>query len=473
MDSSKDVPESAEPSTGEVKKSWTDFLRKFKRFVFGVLNLRAGLDRQATVEGIKADVEIKGHGAWILACSILIACIGLSDNNIPIIIGAMLISPLMGPILGIGLGSGINDFELIKKSLINFGVAIFVGLLMSTLYFLLVPVPEVTQELLGRRSASTLAVAVALVGGLAGIIAGSRSYKSNVVPGVAIATALMPPLCTAGFGLATAQWDFFFGALYLFFINSVFIALPTYLYIKYMRFPLKEFVDPVRERKIKRIVLAFVLLIIIPSGISFYNITKNSIYEGNANNFIDWVDMDLSNTNSRMVYSELRNNGEKRVIKIGLMGEVIDDLSCNEWRNKMIDFHLEGIELEVIQSVDYLKDFQDIQQKTDLENRLFTENMVKRNELRIEELKSLIQKKSETTIDLSKLENQISVLFPEITSFSYADLITVKTDVQNDTIPTFYLDWESLSDVSESEITKAEEWLKVQYESHNINVVSQ
>ncbi len=217
------------------------------RFLKEVFSLTEGIDREATAEGIRADVNFKGHGAWILIAAILTASIGLSVGNIPIIIGAMLISPLMGPILGIGLAAGTYDFPLLKKSLTNLGIMMVIGIAISALYFLVIPIPEINVELRDRTQATLLAIGVAFVGGAAGIIAGSRSQKSNVVPGVAIATALMPPLCTVGFGLATLRWEFFFGALYLFFINSVFIALPTFLYIRYLKFPMKQVLDAAKQ----------------------------------------------------------------------------------------------------------------------------------------------------------------------------------------------------------------------------------
>jgi len=267
-----------EISTEEVKESYTSFIHLLWVFIKRTLSLREGVDRQGTVEGILHDVEFKGASAWILVCSILIACVGLGENNIPIIVGAMLISPLMGPILGIGLAAGTNNFELLKKSLTSFVVAIVLSLIISTIYFFLAPVPVITSELLSRKDATVMAIIVAFLGGAAGIIAGSRSMKSNVVPGVAIATALMPPLCAAGFGLGTFRFEFFFGAMYLFFINSVFIAVPTYLYIKYINFPIKEFLDPALEKKIKRYITIFILVIILPSGFIFYNVlTEGSV----------------------------------------------------------------------------------------------------------------------------------------------------------------------------------------------------
>ena len=195
---------------------------------------------QVTVEAIREGIEFKGSTIWILIFAIFIASLGLNTNSTAVIIGAMLISPLMGPIMGIGLGLGINDFELIKKSFRNLGVATIFSVLTSTLYFLISPLNEARSELLARTSPTIYDVLIALFGGLAGIVAMATKQKGNVIPGVAIATALMPPLCTAGFGLANGNMHYFFGAFYLFFINSVFIAFATTMGVKAMKFSKKH-----------------------------------------------------------------------------------------------------------------------------------------------------------------------------------------------------------------------------------------
>ncbi|WP_346860462.1 DUF389 domain-containing protein [uncultured Draconibacterium sp.] len=208
-----------------------------RRFLRSVLSINDGTDIPATIEGIKRDIGFRGPTAWILIFSIFIASIGLNINSTAVIIGAMLISPLMGPILGIGLSIGTNDFETLVRSLKNLGIAVSIALFTSTLYFIITPLTIEQSELLARTKPTILDVMVALFGGFAGILAGSRKEKTNVIPGVAIATALMPPLCTAGYGLATLKLSYFFGAFYLFFINSVFISLATFLVVRYLKFP--------------------------------------------------------------------------------------------------------------------------------------------------------------------------------------------------------------------------------------------
>lgn len=221
-----------------------------KVFLAGRFDLSEGkASEKETILEIKQNIVFKGANLWILIFAIMIASIGLDVNNTAVIIGAMLISPLMGPIMGIGLGVGINDLKLIIQAFKNLGIAVLISILTSALYFWISPLNEAQSELLARTSPNLWDVFIGLFGGLAGIVAGSRADKSNAIPGVAIATALMPPLCTAGFGLATGQWNFFFGACYLFWINSVFICFATIVIVRLLRFKNKEFLDTKQEKK--------------------------------------------------------------------------------------------------------------------------------------------------------------------------------------------------------------------------------
>ena len=229
------------------------FLRRYiyiKEFIKDVFDIKEGADPNGTISSIRQNVKIKGSNVWILIAGAMLASIGLDTNSSAVIIGAMLISPLMNPILGIGLSVGINDKELLTSSLKNFVIAIIASLVTSYIYFSITPLGEPTPELQARIKPTILDVLVALFGGIAGIVATSRKEKSNAIPGVAIATALMPPICTAGFGLATNRLNFFLGAFYLFFLNAVFISLSTYLIVKYLKFPVKTFATIQAKRRV-------------------------------------------------------------------------------------------------------------------------------------------------------------------------------------------------------------------------------
>ncbi|MGL5771494.1 MAG: TIGR00341 family protein, partial [Bacteroidales bacterium] len=263
-----------------------------------------------TIESIKKGVEFKGVNLWILIFAIFIASLGLNTNSTAVIIGAMLISPLMGPIMGVGLGLGINDLELVNKSLKNLGIATVFSILTAAIYFFITPLNEARSELLARTQPTIYDVMIAFFGGMAGIVAGSAKEKGNVIPGVAIATALMPPLCTAGYGLGTGQWTFFLGAFYLYFINSVFISLATYLGVQIMHFPKKEFMNPDRAKRVSRVVTTTVILTIIPSIWISYNMIGQSIFERNAENFIR---QELSFEGTQIVNKSVVTSGKKSI----------------------------------------------------------------------------------------------------------------------------------------------------------------
>jgi uncharacterized hydrophobic protein (TIGR00271 family) len=238
-------------------------------------------------EGLRAGVELKGTNLWVLMFAILIASVGLNVNSTAVVIGAMLISPLMGPIMGVGYGVGIYDSQLIKKSFRNLGIATLISLLVSTLYFLLTPLSNAQSELLARTTPSIWDVLIAFFGGLAGIIGATRSKNTNIIAGVAIATALMPPLCTAGYGLANGNWHYFFGAFYLYSINCVFIAFSSILIIWFLKIKHKQFVDDATELKVKRVLTTVVLLTLLPSVYLAVKLVKDEVFVSVANTFIN------------------------------------------------------------------------------------------------------------------------------------------------------------------------------------------
>lgn len=232
-------------------------------------------------------VPYRGTNLWILVFAIFIASLGLNVNSTAVIIGAMLISPLMGPIIGLGFSVGINDSQLLKKSIFNYFFAAGVGLATSTVYFLISPLNDAHSEILARISPNIYDVLIAIFGGFAGILAICSKQKGNVIPGVAIATALMPPLCTAGYGLATLKWTYFFGSFYLFFINTVFIALATLITVRLLKFPLVHLPDAKDEKRSRMLVWIVVLITLIPSIYFGYDFVQKNRFEQRANKFID------------------------------------------------------------------------------------------------------------------------------------------------------------------------------------------
>ncbi len=240
-----------------------------------------------TIENIKANSEMPGVSLWVLVAAIFIASLGLNINSTAVIIGAMLVSPLMGPIMGFGLGLGINDFKLIKKSVRNFVSAVIISIITSTLYFAISPVKEAGSELLARTSPTIYDVLIAFFGGVAGIIAGaSELRRSNVIPGVAIATALMPPLCTVGYGIASLDLSYAAGAFYLFLINSVFISLATFFIVRLLNYPRLRGTESGVNKRITWLITGITVLLIAPSIYLTYHIVKKYFYQQNSQTFV-------------------------------------------------------------------------------------------------------------------------------------------------------------------------------------------
>ncbi|RYG30098.1 MAG: TIGR00341 family protein, partial [Chitinophagaceae bacterium] len=276
-------------------------------------------------------VVFKGTNLWTLIFAMLIASIGLNVNSTAVIIGAMLISPLMGPIMGIGLGIATNDFDLMKIGAKNLLIAAVISILVSALYFYITPLHEASSELLARTNPSVWDVFIAFFGGLAGIVAGTRKQKSNVIPGVAIATALMPPLCTAGFGLASGQWPFVFGALYLFFINCAFICLATFLIVNHLKFRKKRFTTPEIKRRVVRYIWLTVIIATVPSVYLGYRIVERSIFENNAKRFIQ-QEFVFPRT---QVINRTFSTREPRKIELLVVGEELTDEQIDTLRSRV------------------------------------------------------------------------------------------------------------------------------------------
>ncbi|MBR4809340.1 MAG: DUF389 domain-containing protein [Bacteroidales bacterium] len=261
---------------------------KTTRFFKSLLNMSNYVDLDGAGVSIRQNIYFRGPNVFILACAIIIASVGLNVNSIPVIIGAMLISPVMGPILGFGFSLGVHDGQLLKDSLRNFGIMVGISILASTLFFVLSPLnPEHPTELLARTNPTIYDVLIALFGGFAGILENSRKEKGTVLSGVAIATALMPPLCTIGYGISILNLRFILGAAYLFLINSIFIALATYLGVKYLGYPIVADIPGSQKRLTGRAVAVVMLIMIVPSVFSAVEIIKDSNFKIHVAHFVE------------------------------------------------------------------------------------------------------------------------------------------------------------------------------------------
>jgi uncharacterized hydrophobic protein (TIGR00271 family) len=313
------------------------------------------------IRNIEEGIVFRGTNLWILVFAIFIASLGLNVNSPAVIIGAMLVSPLMGPIIGLGLGMAINDLALLRRALFNYLFAGGVSLATSTLYFLISPLNEAHSEILARTSPNVYDVLIALFGGLAGIIAIVSRKKGNVLSGVAIATALMPPLCTAGYGLATLKFNFFFGSFYLFLINTVFIALATLITARVLKFPLKHLPERKDELKAQRIVLIVVVLTLLPSLYFAYDIVQQNKFQERANNFI------LSEAIFPNDYLLQKNiDAKNKTITLTYGGQFIEKKEIEALKQKLSKYHLEQTTLEIRQGFAYLDVKKDNEQTSQL-----------------------------------------------------------------------------------------------------------
>lgn len=301
-------------------------------------------DRTQVIEQISQGVSFRGANLWVLIFAIFIASLGLNVNSTAVIIGAMLISPLMGPIIGMGLAIGINDIELFKKAWRNFAVATLISVLTAMVYFLVTPIDEAQSELLARTAPTIYDVLIATFGGAAGITALCTRGKGNVIPGVAIATALMPPLCTAGYGLATGNLLYFLGAFYLFFINTVFITISTFLGVRLMQFPRRTFLATEQQKRAQQIIGAIVVLTMIPAAIMTFGIVRKGISDSHVRSF---VKKELVQTGTQIISQEI--DRDSMVLNIVAVGKEIDTAKLNEATKRLAFYDLEDYRLNLIQ----------------------------------------------------------------------------------------------------------------------------
>lgn len=423
-------------------------------------------DEQLTVETIRNGVEFKGANLWILIFATFIASLGLNVNSTAVIIGAMLISPLMGPIMGVGLAIGQNDFELLKRSLKNYLVATLFSVITATLYFSFTPLNEVQSELLARTSPTIYDVFIALFGGMAGIVALSTKEKGNVIPGVAIATALMPPLCTAGFGLATGNLLYFLGAFYLYFINSVFISLATVIGVRVMHFQLKAFVDKEREKMVKRYIVLIALGTMVPAVYLTYGIVKETFYQSAANHFIS-KEMDFPDTQ----VLDRKVSYDTKEIRVVLIGKEVPEDRIVEARSKLKDYKLHNTKLVVFQGVNNsTADISNIRSMVMEDFYKNSEKELASQKQKIDSLEKIVQLHKETGMADMKIASEMKVLFPAVNTLAMTQTLKLNIEaVQTDTVTYVILGCEKAPSAAEKK--KMAEWLKTRTGAKKLKLI--
>ena len=425
----------------EVKKNVTGLLGVVKEFLTQLLDIKKDTNKEGTVEEIKNNISMQGHTAWILVFSILIASIGLNANSTAVVIGAMLISPLMGPILGVGLSIGINDIDTLRRSMVNLGVMIGLSLLTSFLFFSIPLFQEATSEILARTRPDVRDVFIAIAGGLALIVAISRpSPQTNTVAGVAIATALMPPLCTAGYGLATWNFSYFFGAMFLFTINTIFIALATFAIVKFLNFPMLKYINSAKRHRIARFASIVAFLILAVSIWQFYGLFRENQFKQTAHTFIN----ELKDQGVPIIGDGEKNiDYFKKTITIPLLGSR-DEKTKNEWKSRLAELGLEDVELILQQ-----EDDSEMRQQVENLQDLYTQNQkiitrrdesIKQKEDRIRLLESELSKFYSTQVPFKTISEEAKINYDGIEQMSYYKQI--KTDFNKiDSLTVFSIKW--------------------------------
>ena len=413
-----------------------------------------------TIASIVSGVDFSGAKLWILVLAIFVASLGLNTNSTAVIIGAMLISPLMGPIIGMGLGVGINDFMLLKRAFKNYLVATLFSVATATLYFLITPFNEAQSELLARTSPTIYDVLIALCGGLAGIIAlGSLSQRSgNVIPGVAIATALMPPLCTVGFGLATANWLYALGALYLYLINTIFISVATFIGVTLiMRFHKKEFVDKQREKRVKRTIMGIAIITIIPSVFITLGMVKEAMFNNRCKRFCTNV-VKVEGAHIISHTFDYKN----RSMRVVLLGEEADSAAINMMEKRMADYGLEETTLEIVQGTSNMK-AEDLSGRLHLEEKqtLALQNQVMEYEKTIREQRAELDAYAGAESHAKVLLPELRTLYPTIESVSTGrGVVCFKTDSVLADSTALIVSIRSMKRLPAAEQSKVEAWLR-------------
>lgn len=440
------------------KRKKNRFYRTVSLFLERRFNLHVDkANEQAVIADIKRNTEFKGANLWTLIFAIFIASIGLNVNATAVIIGAMLISPLMGPIMGIGLAIGITDFELLKKAGRNLLIATVISIATSSIYFWLTPLHEAQSELLSRTTPSLWDVFIALLGGLAGIVAATRKEKNNVIPGVAIATVLMPPLCTAGFGIASGNIYYFLGAIYLYFINSIFICLSTFLIIRFLKFPRKSFENELYKKRVFRYIFIIITITIIPSIYLTYRIVQKSIFSTNAQKF---VRENFNFKNSQIILRNYKYSTKEKEIDLLMIGHELSDSTIHALNGQLEKYGLYNTRLVIRQGLDARKEIDLAQIKASILEEAVTKDSIR------------FSVPEEVPSAYPDVTGELRALVPGLLRLSISDMVFTSPDTTaKDTVVVAIAFTEK--NTGSTERIKIERWLKERLTADSLKMIFQ
>lgn len=422
-----------------------------------LFNLRQGEENKDTVlKNVKASIPFTGSNLWILACAIVVASVGLNVNSTAVVIGAMLISPLMGPIVGAGFALGIYDFALLKKSLNNLLIATLVGLFVSFIYFFFTPFKDAQSEIISRTAPNIYDVLIAFFGGLVGVIAVTRVEKGNPIPGVAIATALMPPLCTAGYGLAIGNWIYFGGALFLYTINCTFICIATFIIIKFLDYPPVKQLNKSEEKRVHWIVYTLVLLIVLPSVFFAYRFLQEQQFKKQVKLFLSKEFEEKGNT---IIYQKTNYNTTPKKLELAFLTRKFTSDEIIRINDDLKKYDIRNTHLIIRQDSSFLasKKIRD-----DVENEA-----LKKNEIIVSELQKQLE---HYRLKSGNLFPEAKAIFPRIQSLSIG-----KQEVFTPADTTFFLPvafYQSNGQFPTTEQRKLRDWLKAKLSVDTIIVLN-
>ncbi|MEH6763802.1 MAG: DUF389 domain-containing protein [Aequorivita antarctica] len=463
----------ATPNEAEFEKVKLNTWESIKKFLSELFDIRSDTDRDATIDAVKKDISFKGHTAWILIFSIFVASIGLNVSSAAVVIGAMLISPLMGPIVGIGLSVAINDVETLRRSLINLGVMVFLSVLTAFLYFKLSPLTEETPELIARTYPTILDVLIAIFGGLGLIVAKTKSGTiASVIFGVAIATALMPPLCTVGYGLAIGNASYAGGALYLFSINAVFIALSTFIVSKILRFPLVRYANSKRRKRTAQIASLIAIAVMVPSVWLFIKLLDQQVFENKTKEFVKNI---IRYEGAEVV--KFTQDYKSKNINVYLIGRPVPQNKINEWLSELEKTEkLEQTHLRIYQGADQTGEISaklSGEIKAGILEDLYVKNeqLIQNKDEKISFLENEIALMKVQNVPFKELSEELKINYEGVETFSYSNKITTNYK-KTDTLPVINIRWKKDVSLKErrTDLKKIEEWLKFKLKLDTLQV---
>lgn len=424
--------------------------------MFDFISLHQGEEkRESVLENIKQSTSFRGANLWILACAIVIASVGLNVNSTAVVIGAMLISPLMGPIVGAGFALAVFDFELLKRCGKNLLIATIVSLVVSAIYFFISPFKDAQPELLARISPTIYDVLIAFFGGLVGVIALTRVEKGNPIPGVAIATALMPPLCTAGYGLAMGNFSYFFGAFYLYSINCFFICIATYFIVRYLKYTPVQFKNIRFEKQIRYGISFLLLLMIVPSFYLAYNLLKEKQFNDNVSKFIE---NEFTANGYPIIFKEIKYNTSPKKIELAFLSKRFSNEEEKQLNHRLNQYQIFNTSLIFKQGTQDLK--------KEILNELGTQNKaLSEKDIIINNLQNEIK---EFKFDDTETYKEIGILFPEAKNVSIGKFLLFPNSdsAKIETVVLFHH-----QEKEEIDTLKLKKWLIQKLSTNNIKLV--